>query len=194
MDGLSRVPFTILFLLLMVLANGLAGTLSGRLPFRRLREWGISHKRLLRGETFRLLSGTLLSHDRAMFARQMAFAASVIGYYEWQFGTVRAFLMFAGINLLGLLLVVFAVVPLLARRMAQSSVRPLHSLDVGMSAGGFGLVGAIMVDLPHAAALLCATILAIGLKMRVKFEVIADTAHVVCLVLGFACQMILVPR
>jgi hypothetical protein len=193
MEWLGRLPFTLAFLGLMVAANWLAGTLSGRLPFRRLTEWGISHRRLARGEAFRLLTGTFLSHDRAMFTRQMIFAGSVIGYYEWHFGTAPASVMFASINVLGLLVVVFGVLPVLATLMPQRMIRPLHSLDVGMSAGGFGLIGAILAGFPYAPALLVAAIVAIGIKMRLKFEVIADTAHLVCLLLGFAAQAILRP-
>jgi hypothetical protein len=70
-------------------------------------------------------------------------------------------------------------------------MRPLHSLDVGMSAGGFGLIGAIVAGLPQATALLVVAIMAIGVKTRMKFEVIADTAHMVCLLLGFVVQAML---
>jgi hypothetical protein len=193
MDLLGRTPFTLVFLGLMVVSNWLAGTLSGRLPFRQLTEWGISHQRLLRGEALRLLTGTFLSHDRAMFLRQMIFAGGVIGYYEWRFGTEQAFVMFTAINVLGLVVVVFGVLPVLAVLMPQRMTRPLHSLDVGMSAGGFGLIGAILVGLPYAPALLAAATLAIGVKMRLKFEVIADMAHLICLLLGFAAQAFLMP-
>lgn len=191
MDWLGRLPFTVIFLGLMVGTNWLAGTLSGRLPFRRLTAWGVSHRRLLRGEAFRLLTCMFLSHDRAMFARQMIFAAGVIGYYEWRFGTLQAFLMFNGINVLGLLVVVFGVLPVLVAAMSLRIARPLYSLDVGMSAGGFGLIGAILAGLPYAPALLVGAVLAIAVKMRLKFEVIADTAHLVCLLLGFAAQTML---
>jgi hypothetical protein len=193
MDLLGRTPFTLVFLGLMVAANWLAGTMSGRLPFHRLTEWGISHQRLLRGEALRLLTGTFLSHDRAMFLRQMIFAGGVIGYYEWRFGTVQAVLMFTCINVMGLMVVVFGVLPMLAVVMPSLIRRPLHSLDVGMSAGGFGLIGAILVGFPYGPALLAAAILAICVKMRLKFEVIADMAHLICLLLGFATQMIMMP-
>jgi hypothetical protein len=191
MEWLGRIPFTLVFMGLMVTFNWLAGTLSGRLLFRRLTEWGISHQRLRRGEVFRLLSGTFLSHDRAMFARQMVFAGGVIGYYEWQAGSVQAVLMFTCINVLGLMIVVFGVLPVLAVMMPGHRMRPLHSLDVGMSAGGFGLIGAVLASLPEATMLLVVAIVAIGVKIRLKFEVIADTAHLVCLLLGFAAQAIL---
>jgi hypothetical protein len=117
----------------------------------------------------------------------------VIGYYEWCHGTEQAFVMFTGINVLGLVVVMFGVLPMLAILMPKRTTRPLHSLDVGMSAGGFGLIGAILVAFPYAPALLLAAVLAIGVKILRKFEVIADTAHLVCLLLGFAAQMMLMP-
>lgn len=192
METLVRLPFTLIFLGLMVAANWAAGTLSGRLPFRRLAEWGMSHQRLVRGEAFRLLTGTFLSHDRRMFARQIVFAAGVIGAYEWQFGTAQAVLMFAAINILGTLIVLLGVLPLIAAYVPSAAQRPLHTLDVGMSAGGFGLLGALLAGLPAPFVCLGVGLAGVGVKIWLRFEAIADTAHLVCLILGFGAQMVLV--
>lgn len=191
MDTAARLPFTLIFLGLMVGANWAVGTLSGRLPFRALTEWGMSHQRLVRGEAFRLLTGTFLSHDRRMFARQIIFAAGVIGTYEWQFGSVQAAAMFVVINLLGTLIVLLGVLPLLVAYLPDVAPRPLHSLDVGMSAGGFGLLGALVAGLPAPWVLLAALLIGIAVKVRLRFEAIADTAHILCLILGFGAQMLL---
>jgi len=190
-DVAARVPFTLGFLGVMIAANWAAGTLSGRLPLRALRNWGISHRRVVRGEAFRLLTGTFLSHDRAMFCRQLVFAAAVIGYYEWQTGTLRATLMFAGINVVGSLIVLFAILPLIATLWPDSGLAPLRSLDVGMSAGGFGLVGTIVWQWPDPWLWLTALLAAIAVKAWLKFELIADTAHVVCLILGVMAEAML---
>jgi hypothetical protein len=133
MAWLIHLPFTLAFLAAMVGANWAAGTLSGRLPFRALTEWGMSHQRLVRGETFRLLTGTFLSHDRGMFLRQIVFAAGVIGVYEWQSGSLQAVLMFVTTNLAGTLIVLLGVLPVLATYFPDATPRPLFSLDVGMS-------------------------------------------------------------
>ena len=183
-----RLPFTLAFLAVMLAANWAAGTLSGRLPLQALRNWGISHRRVVRGEAFRLATGTFLSHDRAMFARQLVFAACVIGYYEWQTGTLRTVLMFTATNIIGSLIVLFAILPLIAKAWPKSGLAPLRSLDVGMSAGGFGLIGAILWQWPHTGLVLTALLVAIAIKAWIRFELIADTAHVVCLILGVMAE------
>jgi hypothetical protein len=187
----ARLPFTLGFLSVMMAANWAAGTLSGRLPLRMLRDWGISHHGLVQGEVFRLVTGVFLSHDLPMFLRQIAFAACVIGYCEWHTGTAQTALLFAAIDVAGSLIVVFAILPLVAVHFPDSGLDALRSLDVGMSAGGFGLIGAILVLLPGPWGWLLAALCAIAVKAWLNFELIADTAHVVCMILGFAVQMTL---
>ena len=91
------------------------------------------------GELYRLMAATFLSHDFAMFLRQVVFAALVIGFYEFKQGTLRAITMFVVIDIVGTLVVLFLVVGPMTR--LDTEVAILH--DVGMSAGGFGLIGAI---------------------------------------------------
>jgi hypothetical protein len=93
----------------MVAANFAAGTFTGDLPDPSLRQWGISHKNIVKGKLYRLITGTFLSHNVAMFMRQICFAAAVIGYYEWGQGTFRAVSMFIFIDIFGSLIVLFAV-------------------------------------------------------------------------------------
>jgi hypothetical protein len=189
-----RLRFTLSFVLVMIGANGLAGTLSGMLPPQALAAWGISHRALLDGEVFRLVTGTFLSHDLGMFLRQLGFAFAVIGAYEWLEGTWRAMAVFFSIDSLGSLLVLFVVLPILSGPASILSETELFVHDVGMSAGGFGLIGALVAR-HRANALLLALLLAgIGLKAAIAFEPIADTAHGLCLILGFGLQSILERR
>lgn len=190
MVWLTHLPFTLAFLVVMIGANWAAGTLSGRLPFRALTEWGMSHQRLVRGETFRLLTGTFLSHNLGMFLRQIVFAAVVIGIYEWQSGSVQAVLMFVTTNLAGTLIVLLGILPVLAAYFPDAAPRPLFSLDVGMSAGGFGLLGAILAGLPSPWVMLLLVLVGIAVKIRIRLEPIADAAHIVCLILGAGLQFI----
>jgi hypothetical protein len=180
------IPFTFVFLAMMVVANYAAGTLTGSLPMEALRNWGVSHSSIAKGQMFRLLSGTFLSHDLAMFLRQFAFAALVIGYYEWTQGTWRAVAMFFVLDSLATLVALFCVL----RLIAPPRVSQEH--DVGMSAGGFGLIGAILVLWPGRYWLLLIVMAAIVVKYRWRPEPIADGVHLVALLCGFALQYLVI--
>lgn len=181
------MPFTICFVIVATLSNGLAGTLSGVLPVPSLEAWGISHDRVLNGEIFRLISGTFLSHDFSMFLRQIAFALGVIGYYEWKCGTLWAVAMFFSLDILGTVLVLAVVVPLLAHASHTSEV-VLQTYDVGMSAGGFGLIGAIIWLQNRRFLWLGLGAVMLLIKTYFSFDPIADSAHLLCLGLGFLAQ------
>ncbi len=191
MKPLLKLRFTIVFLIIMLVANMAAGTLGGALPKTALAQWGISYKSVLEGDLLRLLTGTFLSHDLAMFLRQFLFAAGVIGYYEWRTGTLRAAVMFFSIDIIGSVVVLFGILPVLA-----SFDRPhvFQELDVGMSAGGFGLIGAILCLTRHRWAWFGLALIAISCKIWFRFEIIADSAHLLCLFLGVFAQMILSQR
>ncbi|MEO9779197.1 MAG: hypothetical protein ABJH07_14575 [Sedimentitalea sp.] len=194
MSVLRRIPFTLLFLSVMVLANWFAGTLGGTLPPDSLADWGISHEMVVSGDLTRLFTATFLSHDLAMFLRQMIFAAAVIGYFEWRTSTLCTATTFFAIDLAGTMIVLFGVVPLVTAipEIGHSDARA--TLDVGMSAGGFGLIGAILASWSKKWLLLGAVVAAIGVKICYDLDLIADSAHLICLLLGFAVQLVLPAR
>lgn len=194
MTPFFRLPFTLVFLIVMVTANWLAGTFAGMLPPQALTAWGISHQSILNGEAFRLVTGTFLSHDIGMFIRQFFFAAAVIGAYEWLEGTWRAFAVFFAIDVLGTILVLFGILPLFVGLPYTVGEADLFIQDVGMSAGGFGLMGALIAKQRQGRLLLVLTHIVLAVKVWINFEVIADTAHVLCLLLGFALQAFLNAR
>lgn len=183
-----RLPFTLFFLLVMVVSNLLAGTLDGILPSAALIKWGISHNDVRDGEVFRLVTGTFLSHDLGMFLRQILFATTVIGAYEWVSGCRRAAITFVSIDIVGTLLVLFVIVPTFVTVHPSVDVQALAVHDVGMSAGGFGLLGALIARLTQRWLILVAVCLAIFVKVWISFDLIADSAHLVCLFLGFAME------
>lgn len=191
---IARLPFTAIFLLTIIGANLAAGTFGGDLPAQALSRWGISHYKLLEGELYRLVTATFLSHDSAMLCRQMVFALVVIGYYEWTQGTLRAVGMFIFIDILGSLIVLFAILAPLDAASWAGLDGILFAHDVGMSAGGFGLTGAIIATFKHKSLFLFAILASIAIKVWLQFDPIADTAHVVTLLMGFSLQCILFER
>ena len=180
-----RLRFTILFLAVMLGANLAAGTLGHALPAQILADWGIGHDTLFSVEVFRLITGTFLSHDGDMFLRQFGFAAVVIGYTEWRLGAARAAAWFFGLDIATTLLLLGCV----------ELSTALHDLaavnDVGMSLGGFGLIGMTIAGW-HAKWFICgAILLAIGAKFCVAPDLLADAGHVLALLVGLASGSIL---
>lgn len=188
MSIVTRVPFTLVFLVLMVLANSMAGTLSGQLPAEALERWGLSHHSIRSGELTRLFTATFLSHNLGMFLRQIVFAAVIIGAYEWMMGTRRALAMFVCLDLLGTIAVLFVVLPMLVTETGPVTTDTLFDFDVGMSAGGFGLIGALIALQKWRWILLAAVALSVAVKIWIAFDPIADSVHILCLVVGFAVQ------
>lgn len=176
---LVRFRFTLLFIVAMIAANVLAGTFLGELPFEALDDWGIGLESVWAGDLTRLLTGIFLSHDLDMLVRQVIFAAAIIGYTEWRWGSVRAAIAFFSLDIGSTLVLLAAVwsVPSLA------DVAALN--DVGMSMGGFGLLGFITTGIRHRIALLTLVLLGILVKSALDFEMLTDTGHVLALFLGF---------
>lgn len=180
-----RLRFTILFLMVMVFANLAAGSLGQHLPAAMLKDWGIGHKSLLSGQVFRLITGTFLSHDPDMLLRQFIFAATVIGYIEWTQGTGRAALLFFGLDITGTFLLLACV------GWGVGVIDMTSTNDVGMSIGGFGLIGVAITKWRYRWLLLAATLLAIAVKFSIEPDLLADGGHVLALTLGFFLASVL---
>lgn len=176
---LGRVPFTCAFLGVMLVANGLAGTLSGQIDPDILAARGIGVGALRDGDLSRFVSAIFLSHSLPMLLRQLVFAALVIGRVEWLWGTWRAAGLFFAVDIAAslLLLAAVALVPGLGALAAAT--------DVGMSMGGFGAIGFLIVRLRHRGAALIAILGLIAVKYALAPAPLADGGHVIALGLGF---------
>lgn len=177
---LSRLRFTLLFLLVMGLANLAAGSAFGALPPDVLARWGIGHDALISGDAFRLMTGIFLSHDPDMLLRQLVFAGAVIGYTEWRRGSLRTAALFFGLDFAG----TFVLLTVLGATAAPGPLAEMN--DVGMSIGGFGLIGLAIAEWPHRRVTLGAILLAIAAKHAIAPDVLADLGHGIALGLGFA--------
>lgn len=167
--------------MVMLAANMLTTGFGQDLPNEALQDWGVGHDSFLSGEVFRLITGTFLSHDTGMLMRQFIFAAIVIGYTEWVRGTTQTALLFFGLDIIGtLLLLVFVGVAQGAGLIDLTAMN-----DVGMSIGGFGLIGLTLSRRRHKWLLLIVTLAAITLKLAIAPHLLADGGHVLALLLGF---------
>ena len=174
-----RFRFTLLFLTVMLIANIAAGTLDGELPEEVLAIWGIGQESVWSGDIARLLTGTFLSHDVDMFFRQVVFAAVALGYTEKVRGSWGAAGAFFALDIAStlILLTVVWMIPILSDMAALN--------DVGMSMGGFGLVGLAIAGARRRWILCTAVLLAIIAKIAIDFEPLTDTGHIIALMLGF---------
>ena len=184
-EWLIRLRFTLLFLVVMIAANSMAGVLDGELPSEVLEDWGIGQESVWAGDLARLLTGTFLSHDLDMLLRQFVFASAIIGYTEWRSGSGRTALAFFGLDISSTLLLLTTV-------WLHPSLADVTGLnDVGMSMGGFGLVGLAIAGLRRRIAILVLVSLGIAAKIAIDFEPLTDTGHVIALGLGFLVGLFL---
>lgn len=183
---LWRLRFTIAFVAVMLAANWAAGGLWRDLPATAMARWGISHDDLARGEVWRLLTANFLSRHPRMLLDQVSFTLCIIGWFEWHHGSLRALAMFFVTNTAGFVLTLFGVVGVLKSYPLGAGLDSLR--DIGMSAGGFGLVGAILADLPRKWLWLGGALVLLAAKFFVLPDPIADITHPITLVLGFALE------
>ncbi|WP_210275309.1 hypothetical protein [Martelella soudanensis] len=181
---LWRFRFTLAFLAIMLVANAFAGTFSGQLPETALAAWGIGKDAVWSGDVWRFVTATFLSHDRGMLVRQFFFAAAILGYTEWKRGSASTFLLFFSLDLAAscLLLLGVALWPDTAGLSAAN--------DVGMSLGGFGLIGLAASGTRWRFPLLAAVLLMIGIKIGAAFDPLADLGHVIALWMGFLLGLV----
>ncbi len=180
-----RLKFTPTVLIVMIIANAYFGSLTGVLKIEDLESWGVSLNSLQQGEWFRLITGSYLSQDGAMALRQLAFAGLTLGWYEWRRGARRTAAMFLFFDILGTLFLMFGLVWALALSGAPGFDQIDFRFDVGMSAGGFGLLGASLYSLTRGRLLLVAGLALLLAKLLIYPDVIADLAHLALLPFGY---------
>lgn len=181
----SRLRFTLLFLATMLVANIASGSTSNDLPHEILEAWGIGWDAVASGDVFRLVTGTFLAHDPDMFLRQIVFAATVIGYTEWQRGSLRTAALFFGLDLVGTL----ALLALVGWSAGLAQFAATN--DVGMSIGGFGLIGLAIAGWQRHWLVLSLVLLAVGVKYGISPDPLADLGHILALGFGFAFGSVL---
>ncbi|QRF68691.1 hypothetical protein GQA70_19850 (plasmid) [Ponticoccus alexandrii] len=164
----------------MLVANVLAGTVFGPLTPELLSAWGIGVDPVRDGQIARFVTAIFLSHGPSMLIRQFIFAATVIGTVEWLWGSWRAMALFFGIDISAttILLSCIALVP----QLAGSE----HINDVGMSMGGFGLIGVLLATSRVRWIGLAVVSLGVGVKYALVPEPLADGGHIIALWVG-AC-------
>lgn len=186
---LIRFKMTIAFLAIMVLANYYTGSWSTVLPKIHLQQFGISLDTVSNGELGRLFTSTFLSHHSGMFVRQIFLAAFSIGIHEWHFGWLKTLVIFTSVNLLSTL-GLFVLLPIF---FSQNLTEVSSQFDVGMSAGGFGLIGSLTFGIFGKQKFQLLFVVFSGLLLKLIFfpDVIADSVHVMAFPMGFGIAWLL---
>lgn len=188
-----RLSFTIAFLAVMLAANIMTETFGGVLPAYHLQGWGLSLDGLMNGEVFRLITAVFLSHDIGMFFRQFLFAASVIGIYEWLNGSGRAIAMFLFTDIVSTIVFFILLISILSfGSEALSGIAARH--DVGMSGGGFGLLGALAASRRRHGLIFIAVVAGLAGKLVIWPDLIADGLHLVAFPVGYLAARFLASR
>ncbi len=180
--------FTPLFLATILAANLSLGVLDGGLSGANLEKFGVSLASLQNGEWLRLLTGSFISRDAGMLLRQLFLAAISIGWFEWRYGPLRAGAMFFLLDILGTLLLMFGVIYLIQHLNLDGVAELPTTFDVGMSAGGFGLIGASLFHLRWRGRAMAIGLAVLVVKLLTFPEPIADIAHLIMLPFGFLVE------
>lgn len=184
-------PFAVALTVLIAAIATATGAWSRRISPHILEEFGYSTQDLWSGRPWTLVTSIFLTSRPAMSWIIMVFAPLSIGLYEWLAGTRRAMIVFfAGDVLATLLLSLLVILPLYLAGLHAGAQWALER-DVGMSAGGFAVVGASIALAPQRWRLLllggvCALV---AVKMVIAAEPVADLVHVFGLILGFTGQL-----
>ena len=179
---LRHLPITAALLAAMIAARLATGPLAGPLPPPVLARRGISLDTVPDGQVERFLTATFLSRDSTMFVRQLGFAAAISGLHEWRRGGIRTGLTFGCVDVAATGLVLLGVLWPLNRLPGRAALS--GTLDVGMSAGGFGRLGSLIVSTGRPAPLLGVIGLIGAGKMLFAPDPIADPAHLAALAVG----------
>lgn len=184
--------FTPVFIATMLAANWYLGVAEGELSTSDLANLGVSLTSLIQGEWLRLLTGSFVSHDVDMLVRQLGLAAFAIGWFEWQHGPLRTAAMFFFLDILGTLLLMFGIVMLIELLELDGLKGLSTTYDVGMSAGGFGLIGASLYHLGWRSWAMIIGLATLIAKAMIFPEPIADIAHLLMLPMGFIVEGLVV--
>jgi len=184
---LFRCPFTLLLAAGVILAAIATGTWVHPSDPATLARWGYGLHDFRDGTWYSLLTSVFLTNRPFMFWGILVFVFLSVGGYECRAGWQRAVLVFVLCDLVSkLAITIMVVLPLDATGLAVGQALAMSD-DVGMSAGGFGCLGAFFEMLPGRMRrnLLIGTAVYLLLRIVLVTELFADLLHIVALPLGY---------
>ncbi len=145
--SIRNLPFTIMMLVILVVAGIYSDSHAGLLDPQIERDAGHSMRLMIEGGFYRLLTSLLFTAGGWRFYASLAMLAFAVGYAEWNFGTLRSVVTFFGVHLMALILL-FVIVLFANQIFTIESGRRLWEVrDVGPSAGYYGCLGMAIAGL-----------------------------------------------
>lgn len=184
---LQRLPYTLILALGVIIAGILTGAPWKAVDPGVIQHWGFALDDLREGRWFTLLTGVLITRGPLMFWGIVVFAFASVGGLEWQIGPRRAVVRYWQTELVGSI-----GGPLVLQVALASTHSPLaasfpHIAEVGMSAGGFGCLGAALACLTARTRQVGFWGVTVYLVVRLVFftELASDTVHLITFPLGY---------
>ncbi len=147
MHYLTRCPFTIILVILLVAAGIYGRAHVGPLDGELQRQAGHSAQLLWRGEWYRLLTSILFTVGGLRFYISLAMLAVAVGWLEFARGTPVAAMTFVGVHIATLLIMACGIA--LSTTLIETHRGNLlwYVKDVGPSAGYYGCLGLAVASL-----------------------------------------------
>lgn len=197
---ISRLPFTLTMLALLVIAALMTNTTFQTITHHWLNHTGFAPNDLWYGRIERIFSSALVTSGGVVFWEALFFVIFAVGLAEWLTGWKRTTATFWGVHLLALVLLSL-IISLGIHQLRDFGLEAAEvARDVGPSAGYFACLGLVSAQLKRpwnwvSGGLLFAMFViilfmpaAVGENAQVKFS--ADLAHMLAFPLGWFSSLI----
>jgi hypothetical protein len=198
--ALSRLPFTLVMLTLLVIAALMTNTTFQTITHHWLNRTGFAPNDLWYGRIERMFSSALVTSGGIVFWEALFFVAFAVGLAEWMTGSKRAAATFWGVHLLALILLSF-IISMWLHQLRDFGLEAAEvARDVGPSAGYFACLGLVSSQFKRpwnwiSGGILFAVFVinlfmpaAIGENAQIKFS--ADLAHMLAFPLGWFSSLL----
>lgn len=184
---MRRFRFTLAFFGVFLLANLLIGSPWRMVPETWLNRWGFSLDNLTHHRWFTLFTSVWFAHGPNMFLRLVVLVLVTLGSCEYALGTRRTIALYFLLDAAGTVVGTLLAAAGLALLHSPEQSEFLVTGAVGMSAGGFGCLGAAFSQLrPRLRWSLFALGMAVQLVRLIFFtELSSDTIHLLTFPAGF---------
>ena len=198
--ALSRLPFTLTMLTLLVIAALMTNTTFQTITHHWLNRTGFAPNDLWYGRIERMFSSALVTSGGIVFWEALFFVAFAVGLAEWMTGSRRTAATFWGVHLLALILLSF-IISMWLHQLRDFGLEAAEvARDVGPSAGYFACLGLVSAQFKRpwnwiSGGVLFAVFVinlfmpaAVGENAEIKVS--ADLAHLLAFPLGWFSSLI----
>jgi hypothetical protein len=202
--GITRLPFTLFMLALLLFAAWITETNTGKLSVYWINKLGFAPQDLILLDLWRMITSALITDGGRAFWIAISMVLITVGSAEWLAGTLHTVVTFWGIHLLTLLVQSLFIVWPAHLFGIKVGTALLLARDVGPSAGYFACLGLAINCLPKPWNWLGGVSVFVGLSVIfissylaqpisiLKFS--ADMAHLIAFPLGWLSGMIQFPH